>query len=212
MEWLGLDITKDTRNHRIYPNDGYKLSLHTKWAPPGINTKFQFLKTTLSGSWYTPIIGTDTLVLGLHGVIGMVENTSASANIPYRELFHMGGQNTIRGFNWGQAGPSWDYQNPLGGKKEIQLNAELIYPINNSIRSHIFYDAGCAWDTPKENMPADSAAHIKNDRFHMRHTIGIGLNITQPQPIKLSFAYKLDRDKHNHETAHEFHIGMNTAF
>lgn len=213
LEWAGLDIVKDTRNHTMYPNDGYRIALATKFAPPGINGTFKFFKTTLDASWYTPLIGYDSLVLGLHGFAGYVEQI-ASGQIPYRELFHLGGQNTIRGFNWSQVGPSWDYVNPLGGKKAIQMNAELIFPLlsNYNMKIHLFYDAGCAWDTPKTETLRAHSTHIKSDSFNMRHTIGIGLNITQPQPIKLSFGYKLDRNKRIGETPHEFHIGMNTAF
>jgi len=211
LEWLGLNIVRDTRNHPIYPNDGYRVALSSKWTPPGLNTTFQFVKTSLNASWYTPIIGRDTLVLGLHGSLGAVTATSSHGQIPGHELFFMGGQDTIRGFNYGQAGPSLYYASPLGGTKSLQINAELICPINGGIRAHLFYDAGCAWDTPhNENLPKRG---IMNNSFNMRHAIGIGLNITQPQPIKLSFAYKLDRmKKRANESAHEFHIGMNTAF
>jgi outer membrane protein insertion porin family len=218
LQWVGLDIIKDTRNHRIYPNDGYRIAFSNKFALPGINKTFSFIKSTLDASWYTPLIGYDTLVLGLHGYAGIVEQiglgTRTHSAIPYRELFHMGGQNSIRGFNYSQVGPSWDYANPLGGKKAIQVNAELIFPFlsNHNMKIHLFYDAGCAWDTPKTAVIQDNASHIKSDSFHMRHTIGIGLNIVSPQPMKISFGYKLDRNKRIGESPSEFHIGMNTAF
>jgi len=213
LEWIGVGIVKDLRNHRIYPNDGYRIAFNSKISLPGLNNTFKFFKSTLSASWYTPLIGYNTLVLGLHGFGGYVESISDGV-IPYRELFHLGGQNTIRGFNWGQVAPSWDHQNPLGGKKAIQLNAELIFPImgSDTMRAHLFYDSGCSWDTPKTSLITENLSHIKNDTFHMRHTIGIGINMVQPQPFKISFGYKLDRNKKSGETAHELHIGMNTAF
>lgn len=218
LQWFGLDIIKDTRNHTIYPNDGYKIVLSNKCALPGINQTFAFVKSTLNASWYTPLIGFDTLVLGLHGFGGIVEQIGVidpkNCKIPYRELFHLGGQNSIRGFNWGQVSPSWDYANPLGGKKAIQCNAELIFPLmnNHSMKIHLFWDAGCSWDTPQTDVIRENATHIKSNTFNMRHTIGIGLNITSPQPIKISFGYKLDRNKRIGETPSEFHIGVNTAF
>lgn len=230
MEWVGVDLIKDTRNHMMYPNDGYRLAFSTKMAPPGLNKTFSFIKTTLDTSWYTPLIGYDTLVLGLHAFAGYVEQVGPSyrqpttengvtvirekSRIPYRELFNLGGQNTIRGFNWGEVGPSWDFRNPLGGRKAIQLNAELIFPLldNYDMKVHLFYDAGCAWDTPKTSILRQYEENIKSNSFRMRHTVGIGLNITRPQPIKLSFGYKLDRNKKNGESPSEFHIGMNAAF
>jgi outer membrane protein assembly factor BamA len=83
---------------------------------------------------------------------------------------------------------------------------------NNAMKIHLFYDTGCAWDTPKTDVIKDNVTHIKSDSFNMRHTIGIALSITQPQPIEISFGYKLDRNKKLGETPHEFHIGVNSAF
>lgn len=235
LGWIGLDIAKDTRNHQVYPNDGYRLAFSTKLAPPGFNRTFSFVKSTLNASWYTPLIGFDTLVLGLKGFAGYVEQigpnrTTESVNnngvrvsrekgiIPYRELFNLGGSDSIRGFNWGEVGPSWNYQNPLGGKKAVQMTAELIFPLldNYHMKVHLFYDAGCAWDTPRTSILNQYNDLIKSDTFNLRHTIGIGLNITQPQPLKLSFGYKLNRRAATNDTPgespHEFHIGMNAAF
>lgn len=213
LKWIGIDLVKNTRNHPVYPNDGYRLALSTKWAPPGINSTFQYLKTTLNASWYTPLIGTDSLVLCLHGQAGYAENTG-SGSIPYRELFNLGGQHTLRGFTWGQVAPSWDYQNPLGGKKSLYFGAELIFPVlnNYNMKMHLFYEAGSAWNTPREGIVGQYASHIRNDNFNLRHTVGIGLNIIRPQPMKISFGYKLDRNGKLNERPYEFHIGMNTAF
>jgi len=218
LQWLGVDLIKDTRNHTIYPNDGYRIALSNKVALPIINKTFMFIKSTLHASWYTPLIGFDTLVLGLHAYGGIVEQIGLGeeqqSRIPYRELFHMGGAGSLRGFNYSQAGPSWDYANPLGGKKALQFNAELIFPFlsNNNMKVHLFYDSACAWDTPKTAVIRENATHIKTDNFNLRHTIGIGLNILQPNPMKISFGYKLDRQKSYGETPSEFHIGVNSAF
>jgi len=218
VHWVGFDIIKDTRNHLVYPNDGYRIAFSNKIAVPVLNKTFSYLKTSLEASWYTPLIGYDTLVLGLHGFAGMVEQIGLGqttySKIPYRELFHIGGENTLRGFNYSQAGPSWRYANPLGGKKAIYGTAELVFPLlsNYDMKIHLFYDFGCAFDTPKTQIIRDNASDIKGDSFHLRHTIGIGLNIIKPQPMKISFGYKLDRNKRIGETPSEFHIGINSAF
>lgn len=214
LHWIGVDVSKDTRNHKVYPNDGYKLSLETKWVPSALNNTFSYIKTEANGSWYTPLIGPDKLVLGLHAYGGLVTPLKKLTHkIPYRELFNLGGQNTIRGFNWGEVAPSF-YGMPIGGTKAIQFNAELIFPVlnNYSMKMHLFYDTGCSWDTPEDQLINKYPKLLKKNKFHLRHTVGIGLNIMQPQPMKLSFGYKLDRDKKAGETPHEFHIGMNAAF
>ncbi len=219
LTWLGLDIVKDTRNHQVYPNQGYKFSFNTKTAPPLTNDQFSFLKAELEGSYYTSLIGEDWLVLVIHGKAGTIgclggenDKTKKRKIIPYKELFHMGGQNTVRGFVWGGIGPAWDTNDPLGGRHAIQFNTELVFPLipDYSMKGHVFYDAGAGWSTPKDNI-ADKE-HIKRDKFNLRHSVGFGLNLMKPVPAKVDWGYKLDRDKKAGESAHEFHLSMNYAW
>lgn len=230
LAWLGLDVIKDTRNHKVYPNKGYKISLNTKLAPPAVNEEYSFIKTELEGSVYTPLIGNDNLVLALHAKTGLIRQTGGThifkkkdinnndievlqkKIIPYKELFHMGGQDSVRGFTWGGIGPAWVTNSPLGSKYMMQFNAELIFPLipDYSMKGHFFYDAGAGWDTPKQDI--SDTSYIKRDNFNLRHSVGFGLNLTQPMPVKIDWGYKLDRDKAAGESPHEFHLSSNMAF
>lgn len=231
LSWLTFDVIKDTRNHQIYPNKGYKFIWHTKLAPPVVNKEYSFIKSELEASWYTALIGYDNLVLAIHGKTGAItttggkyftqkldknENKTRTVEkekiIPYKELFHMGGQNTVRGFLWGQIGPAWINNDPLGAKYMVQFNAELIFPLipDYSMKAHFFYDAGAGWNTPKQNITRPDL--IKRDKFNLRHSVGFGLNLTQPMPAKIDWGYKLDRNKAAGESPHEFHLSMNYAW
>ena len=219
LTWLGLDLVKDTRNHQIYPNKGHKILLNTKTALPALNDEFSFFKAELDTSYYTPLIGEDNLVLALHGKIGTIHSIGGAdkANnrtkiIPYKELYHMGGQGTVRGFVWGSIGPAWITNDPLGARYAVQLNCELIFPLipDYSMKGHFFYDAGAGWNTPKEGITNRSM--IKRDKFNMRHSVGFGLNLLKPVPAKIDWGYKLDRDKKAGESPHEFHLSMNYAW
>jgi len=213
LKWIGVDLVKDTRNHQIYPNSGYKVLLSTKTAPSGINDEFSFFKTELGGSWYTALIGYDSLVLGVQGKGGFVHAETDRKVIPYKELFHMGGQTTVRGFVWGSIGPAWATGDPLGGRKFLQFNSELIFPLVNdySIKGHVFYDSGAGWDTPKNDLGGNTQ-YLRRDKFHLRHSVGLGLNLMNPMPAKIDWGFKLDRKKKDGESAHEFHLTMNYAW
>lgn len=214
--WLGASLSKDTRNHRVYPSEGYRVEWRFKSSPPGLNSEFNFVKTEIDWSWYTALIGEDKLVLMLHASAGIVDSVaSCDGIIPYKELFHMGGQTTVRGFVWGSIGPAWgagDQAVPLGARKAFQFNAELIFPLvaDYSIKGHVFYDAGAGWDTPKYGMTTQSL--LRRDQFNLRHSVGFGLNLSNPFPAKIDWGYKLDRDKEAGESPHEFHISMNKAW
>ncbi|MBL4588434.1 outer membrane protein assembly factor BamA [Candidatus Babeliales bacterium] len=216
INWLSFTLLKDTRNHKVYPNQGYRLELSSKFALPFVNQTFSFYKFELEGSWYTPIIGPDSLVLTLHGRGSIIDRFQSDKSIPYKELFQMGGQGTVRGFLWGGVGPVWAPTNaPLGSKRAIQFNAELVFPLvpDYSMKGHFFYDAGAGWRTVVDGIPEDSQReNIKRNNFEMRHSVGFGLNLMQPVPAKIDWGYKLDRKKKEGESASEFHLSMNYAW
>jgi outer membrane protein insertion porin family len=213
LKWIGVDLVKDTRNHQIYPRSGYKITFSNKWAPAAINKQFSFLRTELEGSCYTALIGQDSLVLAVRAKVGRITELSDNKIIPYKELFHMGGQTTVRGFTWGGIGPAWRLtNNPLGARNAVLFTTELVFPLieDYSMKGHVFYDTGAGWDTPKKDITDHSL--IKRDSFHLRHSIGIGLNLIKPIPAKIDWGFKLDRKRSEHESPNEFHLSMNYAW
>ncbi len=212
IQWLGLNFITDTRNHAIYPNRRFKIAFNNKLALPGVNKHYAFFKSELETSYYTSLIDEDKLVLALFGKVGTVFPLGRGKNIPYKELFHMGGQTTVRGFRFGSIGPAWKNQDPLGAKNAILFKTELIFPlvIDYSMKGHVFYDAGAGWGTPK--CATSKPGLITRNTFDLRQSVGFGLNILYPQPIKIDWGYKLDRNKAAGESPHEFHLSANFAF
>lgn len=224
MLWAGLNLIKDARNHQMYPSKGYKVSLGTKIAPDLINQTFSFFRVEASGSMYNSILNDDDLVLGNHLKLCTVQELASGKDIPYEELFHMGGPTTIRGHVWSGIGPAWKRTNePLGGRNAIQSNNEITFPIARQVgmRGHFFYDAGAAWDTPHKSFEAYNALLpatqqvafddvIIRNKFNLRHTVGVGINLSSPVPAKIDWGFKLDRQPG--ESAHEFHLTMQYAW
>ena len=222
--WVGLDLVKDMRNHQVYPSKGYKISVGTKMAPNQVNQTFSFFRLEAAGSMYNAILNDDDLVIGNHLKVCTVQELTNSKTIPYKELFHMGGPNTVRGHVWSGIGPAWRTTNePLGGRNAIQCNNELTFPLARQLgmRGHFFYDLGAAWDTPDKpfkdfnaTLPADQRVNFDDvvirNKFNLRHTVGLGLNLTSPIPAKIDWGFKLDRQPG--ESAHEFHLTMNYAW
>ena len=152
--------------------------------------------------------------------VGNISSLTIQKPIPYKELFHMGGQSTVRGFTWGGIGPAWFTGDPLGARNAVQLNTELIFPLipDYSMKAHIFYDTGAGWNTPKADIPhiittdGNTFYPLKRDTFNLRHSIGFGLNLLKPVPAKIDWGFKIDRRKQDNESPHEFHLSMNYAW
>jgi len=212
LNWIGLQLLKDTRDHPVFPTTGYRMSVGSQAAFPFLNKKFSYLKSEMEGSYYTPLIGSDKLVLCLHGKMGNIRSITAEKTIPYKELYHMGGQSTVRGFVFGGIGPAWITGDPLGAQDMLQFNTEFIFPLipDYSMKAHFFYDAGAGWDTPKKDIQNTSL--IQRDKFDLRHSVGFGLKLVKPMPAQIDWGFKLDRKKDRHESPSEFHLSMNYAW
>lgn len=218
---VSLGLSQDTRNHSLQPRRGYQWSLSSEIGLNGGGTirvidsngnitrqnNLGYSKIEAEASWYTPLIGEDTLIFRLHSLFGIVMSWEGR-DIPYRKLYHLGGTNSVRGFLPGQISPMF-LGNSIGGKKGFYVNAELIFPLTKdySIKAIAFYDGGTGWDTPNADLiPEKDRIFLQNNKFSYRHAIGFGIKMLRPQPIQVFCGFKLDRRKG--ETPFEVHLEM----
>lgn len=211
--WITVQLGQDKKNHPMHPSRGYTWLMKTQFAIPGFNADIGFTKFDLDANWFTPIIGDYDLIFRLHGYMGFVIPFS-NRLIPYRDLFHIGGAASVRGFLYGQVGPQFtvpqnntnNVGDSIGGKKAIFFNAELIFPItpDMTMKALLFYDGGTGWDNPYTNNI--SPEYLRNNSFNYRHSVGFGIRVLQPMPIRVDWGYKIDPRKG--ETGHEVHFSM----
>lgn len=194
-------LEQDTRNHNMHISDGHYYSLTNKIGFPALGENVGFYKLDADLHWYTPIIGQNTLVLHLHGYLGIV-TPLGNNRIPFRDLYNIGGQASVRAWKFGQIGPMFTIPEsqdetwlgePIGAQKAFFCNAELIFPLTDDFtyKAALFYDGGAGWDTPTKGVI--SADHIINNSFDYRQCIGIGLRLLKPQPMRVDWGFKLDR-------------------
>lgn len=211
---FSIHLGKDARNHPMHPSNGYSWILKSVAAFPTMSKSLGFGKIDFDGHWFTPLIGDFDLVLHLRGYFGVVASMRKKL-IPYRELFHIGGQASVRGFLFGQIGPQFTVNrtgsrlsDSIGGSKTFFVNVELIFPIMQdfSLKGLVFYDGGAGWDNPYvccDNIPS---RFITNNNFNYRHTVGVGLRLLNPMPVRIDWGFKLDQLKG--ESPSEVHFSM----
>lgn len=207
--WLNMSFAQDFRNNPVFPSRGYQWVTSLRFGLPHHKNDFGFVKLEADAQWLTPLINEYDLILKLHGFLGLT-HIFQGYTVPYKELFHIGGPATVRGFEFGQIGPQI-FDNSLGGKKAFVFNAELLFPVtaDQSIKGILFYDGGAGWDTPH---PGLAQPYLRNNKFDFRHAIGFGIRVTKPTPVRVDVGFKLDRRKREGEPASQIHFGMNQEF
>ncbi|OGB97317.1 outer membrane protein assembly factor BamA [candidate division TM6 bacterium RIFCSPHIGHO2_12_FULL_36_22] len=194
-------ISQNLKNHTLHPTRGHQWTINSKLGFSDSQSKVGFVRVEGDFSWYTPLIGEKRMIFGFHCHAGRIF-TWDDRNIPFNDVFHVGGPMTVRGFDYGQISPSivlGNTRNPIGAKKSFVLNFELIFPLTPdfSMKGRLFYDGGAGWDAPGlHNVTAAEAAPIlRNNNFQYRHSVGFGISMLQPQPMKVDFGLKLDKKK-----------------
>ena len=202
ISYLELLMGKDTRNHHTHISRGSKWTFKAKCGIPTIDDTFGFYHFQFDGHWYTPLLNETDIVLHVHGHFGHVDAFSGHS-VPFRELYHIGGQASVRGWDFGQIGPQWYHPDLLddggwqgesiGAKNAAFVNVELVFPFTQdmSVKGVVFYDGGSGWKTPDSvTIPSE---HLRNNSFDYRHSIGFGVRLLQPQPMRIDWGFKLDR-------------------
>jgi len=209
--FVATKMEQDTRNHPVHTMWGHKWRMATKFAIPSFGNNIGFYKIELDASWFTPLIAEYDLILKLHAYFG-ISKPFKNRTVPFGDLFHIGGQSSVRGFLFGQIGPQFS-GDTIGGAKAFFWNAELIVPItaDMNMKAVVFYDGGTGFDNPY--ITNADKPFVTGNNFDYRHAIGIGIRVLQPMPVNVDWGFKIDPRKNRlfpnrSESASEIHFGM----
>jgi outer membrane protein insertion porin family len=220
--WARISIGQDRRNGIVFTTNGYQWNWYSQLAFPLTTNGFNFFKSELDATWYTPLIGDNSLVLCLHGHLGFIHPLN-NKNAPWKSLFHIGGPSTIRGYTYGQVGPTFEGDS-MGATQAFNVNCELIVPLTADLttRAVIFYDGGAGWNMPYKDYLRGKVfeidptfpfnATLQNDNFFYRHSVGAGIRMLNPTPLQIDFGIKLNPAKIFKNKLTELHFSMTHEF
>jgi outer membrane protein insertion porin family len=100
-------------------------------------------------------------------------------DVPIYEKFFVGGMSTVRGFEYGMAGPVDEAGEPIGGKYMLAFNNEVVFPLSREIglRGAFFLDFG---------KGADQWTKL----FPLRVGYGVGIRWFSPfGPIQIDIGF-----------------------
>ncbi len=154
---LSFSLSMDTRNDYYNPTKGARHSISLQNAGGILGGDNYFVKGSVETSWFFPL--PLKIVLNLRGKVGFVE-PYGGREVPIYEKFFVGGLHTVRGFEYGMAGPYDRNEEPLGANKMVSFQSELIFPLSSEIglKAAIFWDVGKGFDRFSDITPLKTGA------------------------------------------------------
>ena len=156
---LSFALTWDTRDDYFVPTRGARHSVFIQNAGGILGFDNYFVKVMGETSWFFPMpLNT---VLNLRGKLGFVAPYSGR-RVPIYEKFFVGGLYTVRGFEYGMAGPFDENKEPLGSEKMWVFNSELVFPLAREIglRGAVFWDVGKGFDSFSDLTPLKTGVGV----------------------------------------------------
>ena len=182
MDYLGKNFGRtnsltwshvfDNRDNVYDPTKGKRLSFTGTWAGHGFGGDFDYFKLIAENRLYYKVGRAHVIAVRLMGGI-------ATGDMPYNDLFTLGGADNLRGYE----------DDEFRGNKMYEATVEYRYPIAKKIQGVVFTDVGNAWGGV-ENIPW----YHENNKLH--YSGGIGFRITTPiGPIRLDYGVGQDGGK-----------------
>ncbi len=176
---LSFSLSMDTRNDYYNPTKGARHSISLQNAGGILGGDNYFIKGMVETSWFFPL--PLKTVLNLRGKVGFVE-PYGGREVPIYEKLYVGGLQTVRGFEYGMAGPYDENKEPLGAKKMVSFQSELIFPLSSEIglKAAIFWDVGKGFDRFSDITP-------------LKMGVGAGIRWFSPfGPIHIDLGFNLN--------------------
>jgi outer membrane protein insertion porin family len=191
---------RSTIDSPLTPTSGSLYLAGVKIAGGPLGGEVSFIKPTFEWTFYHGVVGQS--VLGLHLSYEFIKPLGSSS-VPFWERFYLGGERSIRGYEYYTVGPLTSDGINKGGEKSLIINAEYNIPVAGPLNAIFFFDAGNAF-----------SRHEKVSLGDLFTSAGLEFKIFVPAlrvPFRLIFAYnnRLVR----YETSHfAFRFAIGSTF
>lgn len=209
----------DKRDDRFAPSKGLYASTSIEYS--GLGGSLDYTKGLSNVRYFKKIFW--DVVWRNNLSYGFVSSNQPGKDVPFNELFLLGGANSLRGYQWftvgrrkfstkiyeqlvnGQNVPVDEARNlamrPYGGTQQLYYNLEFQFPLirEAGILGVVFYDIG----------DADDSIVISN----LRQSVGFGFRWFSPiGPLRFEWGFPLDRRPEYQEDPVNFEFAIGAPF
>lgn len=189
-------LFRDSRDNFLNPRRGIRTGVRTGFGTEVLGGTNDFYSLGFDVVKYTPLPLWD-LRVATKGRFGIAEGYGGDP-VPLTELFFVGGINSVRGFEFGRAGPVTASDTVEGGNRQIIFNGELIFPVipDAKLDGVLFFDYGKGF-AEEEDLSLD-----------LRPATGLEVRWVSPfGPLRAAYGLNLDPEPNEKNAVFEFSIG-----
>jgi outer membrane protein insertion porin family len=217
-------LAYSTVNHQFKPTDGTRVSFGLEYGGWQFGGDRPFLRATWEFAKFTNVA--DRHIFAMNLSYGYLQNMGRD-DLPYYDLYRPGGENSIRGYRYGQVGSTQldnnGYAVVVGGNKQFIANFEYQFKIADQFRIVAFYDAGNAWSSGTKIFSRDVIPYT-DPNTHASYTYinptlirSAGLEFRfflpiSPAPLRLIWSRKLNPYPFDMEGKTDFQFSVGTTF
>lgn len=217
-------LAYSTVNHQFKPTQGTRVAFGLEYGGWQFGGDKPFLRATWDFAKFANVA--DRHIFAMNMSYGYLQNMGRE-ELPLYDLYRPGGENSIRGYRYGQVGSVLmdNYGRPVvvGGNKQFIANLEYQFKIADQFRLVFFYDAGNAWGSGTKVFSRDSVTYtpygsttpvtytnptlVRSTGLEFRFFLPIS-----PAPLRLIWARKLNPYPFDTEGQNDFQFSIGTTF
>ena len=220
---ISQSITYSTVNHQFKPTDGTRASFSLEYGGWQFGGDVPYLRATWDVAKFVSF--SERNIFAFNASYGYLQNMGIDP-IPLYNLYRPGGENSIRGYLYGQVGSVMldNNQHPVvvGGNKQFILNAEYQFKIADEFRLVFFYDAGNAWSSGTKIFSRNEVTYLDQNNNSYSYTNptlvrSAGLEFRfflpiSPAPLRLIWSRKLNPYAFDTQSKTDFQFSIGTTF
>jgi outer membrane protein assembly complex protein YaeT len=192
-----LDLKHDRRDNPLLPHKGYNLFANVEVASASLGGDVDYQRIELAASYHANLVSGLFLHLGLrHGVA--LYGSGKDPQLPFAKRFFLGGENTVRGYQQGEASPRDAAGNLLGAESYLLGNVELEQFLTPSLSMVAFVD-GVGFAESQTDYPARESLYSAGGGFRWKTIIG---------PVRFEYGHNLNPRRNDPKGTFHFSVGF----
>lgn len=194
---FSFDFKHDERNDPLLPRNGYKVFANLELASTTLGGEVDYQRLTVSSSLHFRVGGGRFLHLGIeHGVAATFGGESRE--VPFNRRFFPGGENSVRGYQDGEAAPRDAEGRVVGAATYTQGNVEFEQMLTPAWSLVAFVD-GVAFTRELGNFPGDEFLCSVGAGIRFKTIIG---------PARLEYGHNLNPRAQDPDGTLHFSLGF----